>query len=646
MLRLTRMLSLSFMFTLHTLSAANPVPAANVNAKDANGRTPLYYVSTKRDAKTLLDAGAEIENKDSQGETPLHWAAMNGSDEVLGYLLFRGASVDARDNQGLAPLHWAVRRGDMEAAKSLLAAGADVNARSQNGLTPLHLAAAQDDRLVVEFLLAKGALANAADSKGQTPAFHAAAAGERKTLSALLSKGADINFRDKEGNTPLALAVLFGRKHLARFMVSAGADPKARNKAGKLPTDFAQDDSSEQLAAFLATQEPPVAQFKLVWNTPLPEYFFPTRGSWLAAKDGHLYVAGLDLDLASGKPLRSLWKSTEYNLALEEVVPGNDRVLLLARLESSEEPSPKEFERRRRLQNERVLVALDGQTGKRRWRIKGQIPPGVIMIPGHVFLVRDDALLAVDAVSGKVLWRAFRSGTSQNEGIAASDRVVVNQPSTEGENDSVYLVQAYSVGNGRRLWTTRLAGNAFGAPATGDGCFYVGRETTIPAADSESKASKNFTVWALDETTGKTRWHREFKGQSSSTPLVYFNGRVYVVTNKNIHALSGDTGELQWSQEIANENVNHDSTPVVAGDLVLLWHENLEELEKSSTSRDYSLLALDAATGAIRWTYPYAALHLEESDSSPTLSRPIVRNGTLVFSDGSRIFRLERSADR
>lgn len=62
---------------------------ADVNAGDAQGRTPLFYCATPAEAEALLAAGADINAKDYQGNTAFDTVPHAA---VKSYLLVRGAS--------------------------------------------------------------------------------------------------------------------------------------------------------------------------------------------------------------------------------------------------------------------------------------------------------------------------------------------------------------------------------------------------------------------------------------------------------------------------------------------------------------------------------------------------------------------------
>lgn len=63
-----------------------PETPQDVNAGDAEGRTPLHYASgfdQLEVAKMLLSEGATLEVTDSKGNTPLHYAAGYGRPQLV-----------------------------------------------------------------------------------------------------------------------------------------------------------------------------------------------------------------------------------------------------------------------------------------------------------------------------------------------------------------------------------------------------------------------------------------------------------------------------------------------------------------------------------------------------------------------------------
>jgi len=134
------------------LDAGLPADARDTNGVTAlwaaiQGRKPVVLaLLTERLTKQAAPK--------SLGEV-LHAAAAQDDPKLIQTLIKRGANVNAKDANGTTPLAVAAMLGKAKATRALIAAGADVNARSRNldGATPLLLAAASDNVDVVKQLL-------------------------------------------------------------------------------------------------------------------------------------------------------------------------------------------------------------------------------------------------------------------------------------------------------------------------------------------------------------------------------------------------------------------------------------------------------------------------------------------------------------
>jgi ankyrin repeat protein len=144
--------------------------------------------------KEFLAADAGVNAKTADGETPLHHAA---TKEIVQLLISDGADVNAKTDNGWTPLHSAAEDGHKEIAELIIANGADVNPKSKDSGTPLHHAATKE---IAALLIAKGADVNAKGVFGGTPLHHAAI---KEIAALLIAKGADVNAKTDGGNTPL-----------------------------------------------------------------------------------------------------------------------------------------------------------------------------------------------------------------------------------------------------------------------------------------------------------------------------------------------------------------------------------------------------------------------------------------------------------
>ena len=265
---------------------------------DGGAITPLVYAARADSidsVKTLLAAGADVNQTTNYGWSPLLVATQNRYYKLGAYLLDHGADVNLTNKGGWTPLYLAtdnrniesgdypVRKPDMdhlEYIKLLIAKGANVNARikdstetrtvftnqwlDENGATAFLRASQSGDIELMKLLIAHGA-----DPKIETVLHVTAlqvAAGigwvegityewsPEATLKAcqmLLDLGLDPNAQADTGRTALHGAAHKGRTDVIQLLVDHGAKLDVRdygntdNRGGKLavhtwePVDYA-----------------------------------------------------------------------------------------------------------------------------------------------------------------------------------------------------------------------------------------------------------------------------------------------------------------------------------------------------------------------------------------------------------------------
>jgi ankyrin repeat protein len=117
--------------------------AAYFRVEDPNSGS-VSFERHQEAARLLVEAGATLENE-PYNYTPLAYAAYQGHDHMIQYLIKRGARVNADVVPGPAyvntPLMMAAMQGHQSSAILLLRAGADARIRVQNGHTAAELAA-------------------------------------------------------------------------------------------------------------------------------------------------------------------------------------------------------------------------------------------------------------------------------------------------------------------------------------------------------------------------------------------------------------------------------------------------------------------------------------------------------------------------
>jgi hypothetical protein len=174
------------------------VAKADVNVRDAHGRTPLLIATQGNHvdvARRLIAAGADVNAKDELQDSPFLYAGAEGRVEILKMTLAAGADLKSTNRFGGTALIPACHHGYVDAVKVLLATDIDVNHVNSLGLTALLEAITLGDGgnkhiEIVRQLLEHGAKPNLADKDGVTPLAHATRRGYRDMIALLRKYGA------------------------------------------------------------------------------------------------------------------------------------------------------------------------------------------------------------------------------------------------------------------------------------------------------------------------------------------------------------------------------------------------------------------------------------------------------------------------
>nr|XP_020449796.1 protein phosphatase 1 regulatory subunit 12C isoform X3 [Monopterus albus] len=217
---------------------------------------------------------AEVINcSNTDGITALHQACIDGSLEMVTFLLKHGANVNQVDSEGWTPLHVAASCGHADVTAFLLQQGASLSAVNCDGDVPLDIALDEStESLLQEYTLRQGVDIEAAkrleeeqiitDARtwltegpptdirhprtGATPLHVAAAKGYLEALKILCQCGLDVSAMDFDGWTPLHAAAHWGQGEACHILAEQLCNMEARSNAGQTPFDVA-DESIEGL---------------------------------------------------------------------------------------------------------------------------------------------------------------------------------------------------------------------------------------------------------------------------------------------------------------------------------------------------------------------------------------------------------------
>ncbi|XP_061581106.1 protein phosphatase 1 regulatory subunit 12C [Cololabis saira] len=236
----------------------------------------------KQTIRTDSDSVANIVNcSNADGITALHQACIDGSMEMVTFLLENDAGVNQVDSEGWTPLHVASSCGYPDIAEFLLQRGACLTAVNCDGDVPADIALDETtESLLQDYTLRQGVDLEAAkrleeehimtDARtwltegppadvrhpktGATPLHVAAAKGYVEALKILCQCGLDVSATDLDGWTPLHAAAHWGQGEACCILAEQLCNMEARSNGGQTPFDVA-DESVEGLLEELSQKQ-------------------------------------------------------------------------------------------------------------------------------------------------------------------------------------------------------------------------------------------------------------------------------------------------------------------------------------------------------------------------------------------------------
>ena len=229
---------------------------------------------------------------------------------------------------------------------------------------------------------------------------------------------------------------------------------------------------------------------------------------------------------------------------------------------------------------------------------------GEPLLIGNRIVVPTDAdpkghIYSFDAASGNLQWKV-----ALNKGVAATPLVIGDRivgVSAEGE------VVAVDAKSGKVVWQKAPAGPLKPLPYIPSPA-YAGKR--IFMADNINN------VFAIDAATGATLWRRTLSGRPNTALVVVGSSVIAGTVDGHLHWIASDSGEVE--KTIRLEEGRPYGTPVLASPLLFVLAGGAKS----------SLLALDAASGAVRWK--------QETPKEWTTYRPLLTGSNVIAGDQDR----------
>ncbi len=244
-----------------------------VNARDIQGRTPIFYASNSSYAELLSSNGATINISDINGKTPLHVAVTMNNSTLVQYLINKKASVSLKDNNGKRPIDIAIGMKYKDIEEILKKAEPNDDPHIICNLPkdePVFAAIDKGDVNGVSKILHSGVSPDTVNLKHESLLMHSVVINQLDITKVLLGMNADVKCRDLFGNTVLHLAVKNNSgEEIIKQLLAKKADVNAINLNGQTPLHIAASTGNVSAIQLLLANGANVIQKDYAGETPI-----------------------------------------------------------------------------------------------------------------------------------------------------------------------------------------------------------------------------------------------------------------------------------------------------------------------------------------------------------------------------------------
>lgn len=271
------------------------------------------------------------------------------------------------------------------------------------------------------------------------------------------------------------------------------------------------------------------------------------------------------------------------------------------------------------------LLKLDPKTGRILWSASdedfGNHNTAPVVADGRVFLAnRNDTLAAVDAESGKVLWK-LPAARVCSPNLAYGNRTLYFAGAIGEGKDAL---TALDPATGKARWATKTKAGGFDACTSGP-ALSGGLLLTI--ADRKE-------LQAFDAATGAPKWQRALTSEGEFFSLAVSQGVAYSGSAEGFHGFRVDSGQPVFDVPFVLKP-SGGGFPLLISDGVLYFVGNTELPADTKRARTGWIYALDVATKKILWKHHASRPTQYDPDGTWTNQHMLpVTNGLFYETEG------------